>query len=201
MPKDDDEDEGNQTDRARGLIDSIQERLFKQRTIMISSDINQKLAAAVSMQLLAMSGESDKLITMVINSQGGHVESGDTIHDMIRFVRAPVRMIGTGGVASAGALIYDAVPRERRFCLPNTRFLLHQPSGGVAGASSDVEIQARQIVLMRERLNLIMARGTGQSVERIENDTKRDFWLNAKDAITYGLAGRIIETQQELEAL
>jgi len=197
MMKDDDEDDAR-SDRVKGITDSLRERLFRQRTIMISSDINQKLAASVTMQLLAMSGESKAPITMVINSQGGHVESGDTIHDMIRYITAPVRMIGTGWVASAGALIYVAAPRERRFCLPNTRFLLHQPSGGVMGPSSDVEIQARQIVLMRERLNLIMSRQTGQSVERIENDTKRDFWLTAKDAVTYGIVGKIIESQDEL---
>jgi ATP-dependent Clp protease protease subunit len=197
MPMKDDDEQG-QTDRARGITDSLRERLFKQRIIMISSDINQKLAASVTMQLLAMSGESTAPITMVLNSQGGHVESGDTIHDMIRYVDAPVRMIGTGWVASAGALIYVAVPRERRFCLPNTRFLLHQPSGGVAGPSSDVEIQARQMTLMRERLNEIMARQTGQTVERIESDTKRDFWLTAKDAVDYGIVGRIIENQSDL---
>ena len=192
-------DDEDGTDRARGVTDSLRERLFRQRTIMISSDINQKLAASVTMQLLAMSNESKSPITMVVNSQGGHVESGDTIHDMVRFVKAPVRMIGTGWVASAGALIFVAAPRERRFCLPNTRFLIHQPSGGVAGPSSDVEIQARQMVLMRERLNLIMAKQTGQTIERIENDTRRDFWLTAREAVEYGLVGRIIENQEELD--
>jgi ATP-dependent Clp protease protease subunit len=108
-------------------------------------------------------------------------------------------MIGTGWVASAGALIFVAAPRERRFCLPNTRFLIHQPSGGVAGPSSDVEIQARQMVLMRERLNLIMAKQTGQTIERIESDTRRDFWLTAREAVEYGLVGRIIENQEELD--
>lgn len=194
-------DDEDGTDRARGVTDSLRERLFRQRTIMISSDINQKLAASVTMQLLAMSNESKAPITMVVNSQGGHVESGDTIHDMVRFVKAPVRMIGTGWVASAGALIFVAAPRERRFCLPNTRFLIHQPSGGVAGPSSDVEIQARQMVLMRERLNLIMAKQTGQTIERIENDTRRDFWLTAREAVEYGLVGRIIENQEELDKL
>lgn len=192
-------DDEDGTDRARGVTDSLRERLFRQRTIMISSDINQKLAASVTMQLLAMSNESKSPITMVVNSQGGHVESGDTIHDMVRFVKAPVRMIGTGWVASAGALIFVAAPRERRFCLPNTRFLIHQPSGGVAGPSSDVEIQARQMVLMRERLNLIMAKQTGQTIERIESDTRRDFWLTAREAVEYGLVGRIIENQEELD--
>jgi ATP-dependent Clp protease protease subunit len=194
-------DDEDGTDRARGVTDSLRERLFRQRTIMISSDINQKLAASVTMQLLAMSNESKAPITMVVNSQGGHVESGDTIHDMVRFVKAPVRMIGTGWVASAGALIFVAAPRERRFCLPNTRFLIHQPSGGVAGPSSDVEIQARQMVLMRERLNLIMAKQTGQTIERIENDTRRDFWLTAREAVEYGLVGRIIDNQEELDKL
>src|SRR5688500_19264024 len=119
------------------LTDSLRERLFKSRTLVISGEINQKLAAQVVSQLLAMDNENDKPITIFINSQGGHVESGDTIHDVIKFIASPVRMVGTGWVASAGALIYISVPRERRFSLPNTRFLLHQPAGGVFGHARD----------------------------------------------------------------
>lgn len=191
-------DDESHLDDGKAFADSIRERLYQQRTIMISGNINQTLAAAVTMQLLAMSRESDAPITMLINSQGGHVESGDTIYDMIRFIKAPVRMIGTGWVASAGALIFVAVPKERRYCLPNTRFLLHEPSGGFGGQSSDVEIQAHQMVLMRARLNEIMAKQTGHTVERIVSDTHRDFWLSANEAVEYGLVGRVIERQQEL---
>jgi ATP-dependent Clp protease protease subunit len=181
------------------VTDALRERLFKSRTLVISGEINQQLASHVIAQLIALDAESDSPITIFINSQGGHVESGDTIHDVVRFVRAPVRMIGTGWVASAAALIYIAAPRERRYCLPNTRFLLHQPAGGVGGSASDIEIEAREILKMRERLNRLMARETGQSVERIQDDTRRNFWLDAEAAIEYGLVGSIIHSADELK--
>lgn len=179
--------------------DLLAERLLRARTIVISGEVTQELAASVVSQLLALSIESDDVITIYVNSQGGHVEAGDTIHDMVRFVRAPVRMVGTGWVVSAGALIYVAVPREHRYCLPNTRFLLHQPSGGAGGAASDIEIEAKEIIAMRDRLNRIFARQTGQLLKRIEEDTHRNFWLDAERAVQYGLVGKIIERSDELE--
>jgi ATP-dependent Clp protease, protease subunit len=180
-------------------VDSVAERLLRARTIVISGEISQKLAAEVVSQLVALAAESDGDITIFVNSQGGHVEAGDTIHDIIRYILPKSRMIGTGWVASAGALIYVAVPRERRFCLPNTRFLLHQPSGGAGGSASDIEIEAREILNMRDRVNRIFARETGQPLERIEEDTHRNFWLGAEAAQRYGLVGRIIEQATELD--
>ena len=180
--------------------DPVGERLLKARTVILSGEITQRVAAAVSSQLLALATESDGDITMFINSQGGHVEAGDTIHDLLRFIRPRVRMIGTGWVASAGALIYVAVPLERRFCLPNTRFLLHQPAGGAGGTASDIDIEAREILRMRDRLNRIFARETGQPLERIEEDTHRNFWLGAEAALRYGLVGRIIEHASDLDS-
>jgi ATP-dependent Clp protease protease subunit len=120
------------------------------------------------------------------------------IHDMIRFVPAPVNMLGTGWVASAGALIYVSVPKERRFCTPNTRFLLHQPSGDAGGMATDIEIQAREIIKMRDRLNRIFANATGQTIERIEKDTDRDYWMSAEEAIAYGLAGKVVGSAREI---
>jgi ATP-dependent Clp protease protease subunit len=180
------------------LSDPIRERLFKNRNIIISGEVNQRLASSVTAQLLAMSSESEEPITIFINSQGGHVESGDTIHDMIRFVKPRVRMVGTGWVASAGALIYVAVPVEDRFCLPHTRFLLHQPAGGIGGTAADIDIEAREIIRMRQRLNEIFSKQTGQSMEKIANDTRRNLWLSAPEAIEYGLVGKMIETTEEL---
>jgi ATP-dependent Clp protease protease subunit len=180
--------------------DPVTERLLRARTIIISGEITQRLASTISSQLLALAAESDGDITMFINSQGGHVEAGDTIHDLIRFIRPRTRMIGTGWVASAGALIYVAAPRERRYCLPNTRFLLHQPAGGAGGSASDIDIEAREILRMRDRLNRIFSRETGQPLERIEEDTHRNFWLGAEAALRYGLVGRIIERATELDA-
>lgn len=178
---------------------SLEERLFKARTVLIYGGINQKLAEAVTARLLALDAESQDRIRIFINSQGGHVESGDTIYDMIKFVRSEVQVIGTGWVASAGALIYSAARRANRIALPNTRFLLHQPSGGAGGTASDIAIHAREIVRMRERLNEIFARETGQSVERIAQDTERDHWMSANEAKDYGLVGRIVAGAAELD--
>ena len=178
--------------------EKLTDRLFDSRTIIISGEINQKLAASVTAQLIGMAAESDDDIRIFINSQGGHVESGDTIHDMIRFIQPRVLLIGTGWVASAGALIFVSVPVEDRFCLPNTRFLLHQPAGGAGGTASDIEIEAGEIIKMRHRLNEIFARETKQPLERIERDTNRNFWLSAEEAKDYGLVGHIVHSIDEM---
>ena len=177
----------------------IEEYLFKNRNVLITGGINDKLARSVSAQLLALDADGDAPINVFISSPGGHVESGDMIFDMIRFVRAPVRTIGTGWVASAGALIFVAAKKENRLCLPNTRFLLHQPSGGMGGSASDIAIQAKEIIKMRERLNQIFADATGQPLERIAKDTDRDYWMSTAEAIEYGLLGRVVESYAELE--
>ena len=172
--------------------------LFKSRSIFIYGGINQELAQKVCSQLVALAAASDEDIRIYVNSPGGHVESGDSVHDMIKFIKPKVWMIGTGWVASAGALIYVAVPKERRICLPNTRFLLHQPSGGARGMASDIEIQAREIIKMNERLNRIFAEATGQPVDKIAKDTDRDYWLSAEEAKAYGLVSRIVTAQTEI---
>lgn len=172
--------------------------LFSARTVLVFGEVNTELAAAVTAQLLALAAAGSEPIRLILHSQGGHVEAGDTIHDMIRFVEPEVRILATGWVASAGALIYCAAPRERRFSLPNTRFMLHQPLGGVGGQASDVEIEARQILILRERLNRLFARATGQPYEKIVRDTDRNYWLTAEEAQGYGLVGRIVERSQDL---
>ena len=170
----------------------VQRALFKARTVLIFGEIDMKLAERVSAQLLAFSQESEDDIRVVINSPGGHVESGDTIHDMIRYVGPKVKMIGTGWVASAGAHIFLGAAKDRRFCLPNTRFLLHQPLGGVRGPASDISIEAEEILKMRARLNQEIAKETGQPISRIEADTERNFWLSAEEAKAYGIVHKII---------
>lgn len=178
----------------------LESKLFKQRKVLIFGGINDKVARDVTARLLALAGESDKPIDVYVNSPGGHVESGDTIHDMIRFVDsvAPINMIGTGWVASAGALIFAAGQKDRRFCLPNTRFLLHQPMGGVRGPATDIDIEAREIIKMRERLNRLFARETGQSYEKIVKDTDRNHWMSGKEAIEYGLVTKIISKLSDI---
>lgn len=172
--------------------------LFKGRYVMIFGEIDDKMAHATCRRLLALSQESDAPITLLISSPGGHVESGDAIHDMIRFVRAPVTTVGTGWVASAGTHIYLAVPKERRLALPNTRFMIHQPAGGAGGQASDIAIQAREIIRTRERIAATIATATGQPLERVAADIERDFWMSTAEAIEYGLVSRVIEKQSDL---
>ena len=183
-------------------INELESRLFKTRTVLVFGAINDRVARDVTGRLLALAADSDKPIDVYVNSPGGHVESGDTIHDMIRFVDsvAPVRMVGTGWVASAGALIFLAGHKDRRFCLPNTRFLLHQPMGGVRGPAVDIEIEAREIIKMQERLNRLIARETGQTYEKISRDTDRNYWMSAEEAIAYGMVAKIVASARELDA-
>lgn len=182
----------------RNAPEVVEKALFDARVVMLTGEVNDMVARRVTERLFALAAQNADPITFVISSPGGHVESGDMIHDAVKFVDAPVQMLGTGWVASAGALIYAAAPRERRFCLPNTRFLLHEPRGGVGGMASDVEIQAREILRMRERLNKIFAEATGQPIEKIKKDTDRDHWMQAEEAKAYGLVGRVVKSQSEL---
>jgi ATP-dependent Clp protease protease subunit len=178
--------------RADAAMAQVQQALLKARTILIFGEVDMKMAERVTAQLLALAQEGGGDIRVIINSPGGHVESGDTIHDMIRFCGPNVKMIGTGWVASAGAHIFIGAARENRFCLPYTRFLLHQPMGGVAGPASDISIEAEEIIKMRERLNREIARETGQPFERVAQDTDRNFWMSAEQAKEYGLVHKII---------
>ncbi|MFN4101472.1 MAG: ATP-dependent Clp protease proteolytic subunit [Pararhodobacter sp.] len=176
----------------------LEAALFKARTILLTGGIDFKSAQRVCERLLALSSISDAPILLVLSSPGGHVESGDMIHDMIKFVPAPVKILGTGWVASAGALIYSAAKLENRYSMANTRYLLHEPRGGVGGQATDVEIQAREIIKMRERLNRIFAEATGKTLEQIKKDTDRDFWMSAEEAKDYGLVGKIVSHHSEI---
>lgn len=176
----------------------VQNALYKSRTVLIFGEIDMRLAERVTAQITAFASEGDQPIRVIINSPGGHVESGDTIHDMIRFCGVPVKVIGTGWVASAGAHIYLGATKENRLCLPNTRFLLHQPAGGVRGQASDIQIEAEEIIKMQERVNRLIARETGQTYERIVKDTQRNFWMSAEQAVEYGLVGKIITDASEV---
>ncbi|HEY4078497.1 MAG TPA: ATP-dependent Clp protease proteolytic subunit [Rhizomicrobium sp.] len=175
----------------------IAKALYKSRTVLIFGEVNMKMAERVTAQLLAYA-ESDGDIRVIVNSPGGHVESGDTIHDMIRFVGNRVKMIGTGWVASAGAHIYLGAKRENRYCLPFTRFLLHQPLGGVRGQASDITIEAEEILKMRARLIKEISVETGQPYEKVVADTERNFWMGAEEAQKYGLVSKIVSNANEI---
>ena len=179
--------------------DRLEEQLsFKSRFVLIFGEVDDSLAQSTCRRLLALSEESDAPITVLISSPGGHVESGDAIHDMIRFVRAPVTTVGTGWVASAGAHIFLSPPKERRVCLPNTRFMIHQPAGGAGGQATDIAIQAKEIIKTRERIARVIAKQTGKTYEAVLADMERDFWMSAQEAVAYGIVSRVIETQKDL---
>jgi ATP-dependent Clp protease protease subunit len=178
---------------------NLQEQLvFKSRFVTVFGEIDDKMARQTCERLIALSQESDAPINLLISSPGGHVESGDAIHDMVRFVRAPVTTIGTGWVASAGTHIFLAAPKERRVCLPNTRFMIHQPAGGAGGRASDIAIQAKEIIKTRERIAQVVAKQTGQALAKVMTDMERDYWMSPEEAIAYGIVSRVIERQSEL---
>lgn len=175
------------------------DKLLKTRSIIISGEINQELAEKVMTQLLILQEDSDDTIKIYINSQGGHVEAGDTIHDMIKFIKPRVVIIGTGWVASAGITIYLAANKEDRYSLSNTRYMIHQPMGGARGQASDIEIEADEIIKMRSRINNLIADATGQPIDKVDIDTQRNYWLNANEAIDYGIVNKIITSYNELQ--
>ncbi len=177
----------------------LEEKAFKSRTVLVFGAINDQSAADTVRRLIALDAESPKEpIDMLVSSPGGHLESGDTVHDVIRFISAPVRMIGTGWVGSAATHLFLSVPKERRFCLPQTRFLIHQPSGGAGGQATDIAIMAREIIKARERIARVIARETGQPLEKVQIDIERDNWMGPEEAIEYGLISRVIENRKDL---
>jgi ATP-dependent Clp protease, protease subunit len=177
----------------------LEEKAFKSRTVLLFGEISDKSAADVVRRLVALDADSAAAIDMLVSSPGGHLESGDAIHDMLRYITAPVNMIGTGWVGSAAVHMYLAVPRERRFCTPNTRFLIHQPSGGAGGQATDIAIHAKEIIKARERVAHIIARETGKPLDTVLQDIERDRWLSAEEAVEYGLVGRIVSHKNELK--
>jgi ATP-dependent Clp protease protease subunit len=186
-------------DGGAALPGAMLTKFLEARTVMIFGGIDQKLAERVAAQLLYLDHISNDPIKIFVNSPGGHVESGDTIHDLVQYIGSPVAMIGTGWVASAGTHIFLGVPKERRFCLPNTRFLIHQPSGGAGGKAVDIAIQAKEIIKMRERLAQVIAKATGQDIDRVRADIDRDYWMSTDEAIDYGVLGIVISSVKDVK--
>lgn len=183
-----------------GASTFLEEKAFRARTVLVFGTVTDALASETVRKLLALDAESSAPITMIVSSPGGHLESGDAIHDVVRFISSPVNMVGTGWVGSAATHLYLGAPRERRFCLPQTRFLIHQPSGGAGGPASDIAIQAKEIIKARERIAQVIARETGQPLERVLKDIERDLWMPAEEAVSYGLVSRIVQRREELMA-
>lgn len=191
----DEEEEGGEGSSIRAAMVA---KFLEARTVMLFGGVDQKLAERVSMQLLYLDHLSHDPIKLIVNSPGGHVESGDTIHDLIGYINSPVAIIGTGWVASIATHIFLSVPKERRFCLPNTRFLIHQPSGGAGGRASDIAIQAQEIVKMRERIAHKIADATGQKYDKVIKDIDRDYWMSTDEAKDYGILGTVIQHASEV---
>jgi len=193
-----DEDNGGLADE-RSLETSVARQLLKRRTILLSGEISQRSAYRIIAQLLLLGEEeSPSPIRLFINSPGGDADAGFAIFDTIRFLNAPVQTICAGLTASAAVIVLLGAPRNRRFSLPNARVLIHQPSTVVRGYVADIQIEASEIVKIREKINELIASETGQPVEKVANDTRRNFWMSAEEALQYGLVGRIIRTRDEL---
>ncbi|MAJ54866.1 MAG: ATP-dependent Clp protease proteolytic subunit [Gammaproteobacteria bacterium TMED107] len=192
------QDDDNQATRTPARSGFMDEKLFNSRAITLFGSIDDKLARSVTERLLALASDGDDPITLYVSSPGGHVESGDVIYDMIKFIQPVVKVIGTGWVASAATTIYLAAEKENRFCLPNTRFLVHQPLGGARGDATDIAIQAEQIVKMRARINQLIANETGQPLDRVAQDTDRDYWMTVEEAVEYGIVGKVISSVSEI---
>lgn len=192
------EDDDDEDEKPARAPDALAERFLDTRTILMSGQVNKESAERVVRQLLLLESINSDPIKIMIDSPGGDVDAGYAIFDMARFVKAPVWMIGIGLVASAGALILLAAPKERRIGLPNSHYLIHQPLSGLRGVATEIEIHARELEKTRDRLNRLIAEETGQPLDRVVKDTDRDYWMNADEALAYGLLSRVVKTRDEL---
>jgi ATP-dependent Clp protease protease subunit len=193
-----DEDDDDDEDGHSGGGDPLISKMLKTRTILLAGEINKDLAERTIRQLLLLDDRGDGPIQVFIDSPGGDADAGYAIFDMIRFIKSPVWTIGMGLVASAAAIIQLAAPKERRVGLPNSHYLIHQPLSGIRGVATDIEIHARELEKLREKINRLIAGETGMPVEQVEKDTDRDYWMNAEEAAKYGLISRMVISRDEL---
>lgn len=195
----DDEEEDKKDDNKKPEGPDWADKFLKTRTILLSGEVNKALAERVIRQLLVLEAESAEPIRVMIDSPGGDVDAGFAIFDMIRFVNAPVYTIGMGLVASAGALILLAAPKDRRLGLPNSHYLIHQPLSGIRGVATEIEIHASELEKLRVKLNKLIADETGVKLDQVEKDTDRDFWMTGDEAQKYGLISKVITKRAELK--
>lgn len=194
-------DEENETKKAPEMPDPLQEKFLKTRQIILSGEIDKDLADKIVRQLLVLEADDDKkTIYMYIDSPGGDVDAGFAIFDMIRFIKAPVVLIGMGLIASAATLVLLAVPKDKRVGLPNSRYLIHQPmlGGTMQAVATDIEIHAKEMEKTRALLNKIIADETGTPLDQVTKDTDRDYWLDAEESVKYGLISNIVKSRKDL---
>ncbi|MDZ4860106.1 MAG: ATP-dependent Clp protease proteolytic subunit [Candidatus Hydrogenedentes bacterium] len=196
MDDDDDDDKKDDKKKENGMMG----HLLKTRTIVLAGQVDQEMAERVISQLFVLDTESHEPIRVIVTSQGGHVDSGYAIHDMLRYVESDVFCIGAGWVASiAVPILLGARKKENRVSLPNTRFLLHQPSGGAGGQLQDIRIEAQEILKIRQKINELIAKETGQKVEKVALDSDRNFWMSAEEAMKYGIISRIVTSAKDVK--
>jgi ATP-dependent Clp protease, protease subunit len=193
------DDEDEEKKKMPEMPDPLTEKFLKTRQVILSGEINKDLADKIVRQLLVLEADSDtKTIYMYIDSPGGDVDAGFAIFDMIRFLKAPVVLIGMGLIASAASLVLLAVPKEYRVGLPNSHYLIHQPMSGMKGVATDIEIHAKELAKTHTKLNQIIAEETGKPVDQVAKDTDRDHWLDAEEAKEYGLISMVVSKREEL---
>ena len=192
-----DEEEEDEKEAKAGS-DPLLTKILKTRTIILSGEINKDLAEKTIKQLLVLEDSGDDPVRIFIDSPGGDADAGYAVFDMIRFIKPPVWTIGMGLVASAAAIIQLASPREQRFGLPNSHYLIHQPLSGIRGVATDIEIHARELEKLRAKINRLISEETGLPGEQVEKDTDRDYWMNAEEAAKYGLISRVITRRDEI---
>ncbi|MCA9728038.1 MAG: ATP-dependent Clp protease proteolytic subunit [Candidatus Eisenbacteria bacterium] len=198
--EDDDDDEGGEESKKSNEDPKMMERFLRARTILVSEPISSNLARSVYQQLIMLEREdAKKPITVIVNSPGGEADAGFGMYDMIRFVSCPIRTVVAGLCASAGVMVFLAGDRGQRFSLPNSRFLLHQPSSQSWGQASDLEIAAREILRLRDQYNRIVAEETGKTLKVVTEDADRDFWMSAEEAAEYGLVNRVVVSRADLD--
>lgn len=193
------QDEGASEEKEKRYGGDLISRLLKTRTVMVSDEVSKKMAQQIMTQLILLEGESNEDIKMFINSPGGDADAGFAIYDMMRFVKPKIKAICAGVAASAAVIILLGAKKENRFTLPNARVLIHQPSTGIHGTAADIQIEASEILKCREKINRLISVETGQTMEKVESDTKRNFWMSAEEALKYGLVSKIIQTSDDLK--
>jgi len=179
--------------------DDMGSLMLKARTVLVNGEVNQELAQKVISQLVVLDSDSHDPIKVIVTSPGGHIDSGYAIHDIMNFIESPIITIGAGWVASIAVPIFFGAPKGHRYSLPSTRYLLHQPSGGAGGVAADIRIEAEEIIKLRRRINEMISKETGQDVEKVEKDSERNFWMDAEEALKYGIVNKIITSVKEIK--